>query len=148
MNSRQNVNLLEGKEGKVIITFSLFFILSDLLQQLYNAVDTVILGRFVSTNALAAIGVATPIMNLFLYMIAGFAIGSSIVFARHFGKGDRDALRRSLSTALIIGLIFTVVLSTIGILVCKPFLKFLRTPDEILNDTFIYLCIIFAGNIR
>ena len=147
MNSRQNVNLLEGKEGKVIITFSLFFILSDLLQQLYNAVDTVILGRFVSTNALAAIGVATPIMNLFLYMIAGFAIGSSIVFARHFGKGDRDALRRSLSTALIIGLIFTVVLSTIGILVCKPFLKFLRTPDEILNDTFIYLCIIFAGNI-
>ena len=147
MTFNAKMNLLEGKEGKVIISFSIFFILADLIQQLYNAVDTIILGRFVSTNALAAIGVATPIMNLFLYAITGFTIGCSIVFARYYGKGDGTGLRRSLSTALITGLVFTVVLSAIGIAVCKPFLRFLNTPEEILQDTFVYLCIIFAGNV-
>ena len=147
MKINAKTNLLEGNEGKVILSFSLFFILGDLLQQLYNAVDSIILGRFVSTNALAAIGVATPIMNLFLYMITGFAIGSSIVFARYFGMGDKVGLKRSLSTALIIGLGFTILVSTIAIIACKPFLRFLNTPEEILNDTAIYLYIIFAGNI-
>ena len=147
MKSLGKTNLLEGKEGKVILSFSLFFVLSDLLQQLYNAADTIIVGRFVSTNALASIGVATPIMNLFLYTITGFTIGCSIVFARYFGKQDYASLKRSLSTALITGLIFTVAVSVLGIAVCKPFLRFLNTPDEILEDTFIYLCVIFAGNV-
>lgn len=140
-------NLLEGNPFWVILSFSTFYILGDFLQQLYNAVDSIVLGRFVSTDALAAIGVATPIMNLVMNVIIGFTIGSSIVFARWFGKGDNNMLKRSISTALIIGISFTIVLSILSIALCKPFLKLLNTPDEIMQDTLIYLYIVFAANI-
>ena len=147
MELTKKKDLLEGNPFKVILSFSLFFILGDFLQQLYNVVDSAILGRFVSTNALAAMGVATPIMNLVMFVIVGFTIGSGIVFSRWYGKGDIDSLRKALSTALIVGFIFTIIFSAIVIGVCKPFLRLLKTPEEIIEDTSIYLYIVFAANI-
>ena len=86
-NSKANYLLYE-KPFVAILKFSLFFIIGDLFQQLYNVVDSIIVGKFVSTQALAAIGVASPIMSLVMFMIIGFTIGSGIVFARFFGEKD------------------------------------------------------------
>lgn len=145
-NSKANYLLYE-KPFAAILKFSLFFIIGDLFQQLYNVVDSIIVGKFVSTQALAAIGVASPIMSLVMFMIIGFTIGSGILFSRFFGEKDYLKLKKSVSTALFVGLAFTLVVSVFSFALCKPFLILLQTPNEILKDTLNYLYIIFAANI-
>lgn len=143
----QNNYLLKGNSFISILRFSIFFIVGDILQQLYNVVDSIIVGKFISTNALAAIGVASPVMSLVMFMITGFTIGTGIVFSRYFGEKNYDVLKKSVSTALIVGFMFTIIVSICSFALCKPFLILLQTPGEILKDTTTYLYIIFAANI-
>lgn len=146
MDSQKHKSLIEDKPLFAIIKFSIFFIIGDLLQQLYNVVDSAIVGNFVSEKALAAVGAASPIMSLVMFVIVGFTIGSGIVISRYYGKQDFDALKKSLSTSLIIGFIFTLVLTILSFIFCRLFLIILKTPEEILKDASYYLYIIFAAN--
>ena len=130
-NSKANYLLYE-KPFVAILKFSLFFIIGDLFQQLYNVVDSIIVGKFVSTQALAAIGVASPIMSLVMFMIIGFTIGSGIIFSRFFGEKDYLKLKKSVSTALFVGLAFTIVVSVFSFALCKPFLILLQTLPVLL----------------
>ena len=139
--------LLEGKPFNSILRFSIPLIIGDFCQQLYNAVDSIIAGRYISTDALAALGSAGPVMNIVIFLLIGFAMGGGVIMSRYYGENEEEKVKHTMGTALLIGIIFTLVLSVFSIVFSRPFLKLLNTQKEILTDTDNYLKIIFAGAI-
>ncbi|MDE6275205.1 MAG: MATE family efflux transporter [Clostridia bacterium] len=139
--------LLTQSPAKVIIKFSIPLIIGDFCQQLYNVVDSIVAGRFIGTGALAELGVASPVMNIIIFLLIGFAMGGSVIMSRHFGNKDYGALKKVMGNALVIGVIFTLILSAASIGLSRPFLKLLNTKDTLLQGADNYLKIIFAGAI-
>lgn len=138
-------NMTSGNIPKHLITFALPMILGNLFQLTYNAVDSIIVGRFAGEKALASVGTANPIMNIVIFFIVGICMGTSVLMSEFYGSGNMDKFHREISTSLIAGLTFTVVMTGICILLSKPILILLRTPEEILTSSVEYLHIIFFG---
>jgi len=134
-----------GNIPKHLIRFTVPLILANLFQLSYNAVDSIIVGRFVGTNALAAVGTANPIMNIMIFFIAGICIGASVLMSELFGAGNIKKFKREVSTTILAGFIFTLIMSTLCVLLTKPILRLIQTPDEILSAAASYLRIIFFG---
>ena len=139
--------LLTQSPAKVIFKFSLPLIIGDFCQQLYNAVDSIVAGRFIGTNALASLGAASPVMNIIIFLLIGFAMGGGVIMSRHFGDKDYSTLKKVMGNALVIGVIFTLILSAASIGLSRPFLKLLNTSDTLLPGADNYLKIVFAGAI-
>ncbi|MDD4504537.1 MAG: MATE family efflux transporter [Clostridiaceae bacterium] len=138
-------DMTQGSSSKKLVTFAIPMVLENILQQLYNTTDAVILGRFVGKNALAAVGVANPIMSIAIFFIYGICIGASILMSQIFGAAKYETLKREISTALIAGSIFTGIISIICIFLSRYILIIIGTPEEIINDAEIFLKIIFGG---
>jgi putative MATE family efflux protein len=137
--------MTEGNISKNLLKFILPMILGNIFQQLYNITDSIVVGRFVGKNALAAVGSAFPIMSIALFLIVGLCIGTAILMAEFFGGGEIEKLKREISTTLICGIIFTVFIAGLFFAFSYPLLKLISTPKEIINDCDIYLKIIFCG---
>jgi putative MATE family efflux protein len=120
-------------------------VLGNIFQQLYNTTDAIIVGKFIGKNALAAVGVANPIMSVAIFFIFGLCIGTSVLMAQFFGAGDYETLKKEISTALIMGVLFTVALSGVCIFLSRWVLIITGTPEEILDDAEVFLKIIFGG---
>ena len=116
-----------------------FFVLS------YNVADSIIVGRYIGANALAALGAASPVMNIILFLIIGICLGMSVLMGIFFGEGDITKLKRVVSTSLIAGGFFTVILVILGFLFSRNILQIMYTPAGILDDATSYLQIIFVG---
>jgi len=138
-------DLTKGNIPKQLIGFAVPTIVGNMFQLTYNAVDSIIVGRFVGENALAAIGTANPIMNIVIFFIAGICLGTSVLLSEFYGKRDMTSFKHEISTSMIIGFLFTVVSSFLCILFAGPLLRLLQTPTEILADATTYLRIIFSG---
>ena len=145
--SKKQEILLTGNPFTGLLWFSIPFIIGDFCQQMYNAVDSMIVGNFIGENALAALGVASPFMSIMTYLLMGLAMGAGVVISQHYGAGEHDQIKRINSTALLIGCIITLVLSALFIGLTNPLLKALSTPEVLMQDTAQYLYIIFAGGI-
>ena len=139
--------LLTASPSKAILKFSLPLIIGDFCQQLYNVVDAIVAGRFIGTNALAALGAANPIMNIVIFLLIGFAMGGGVIMSRHYGKKDYEGLKTVMGNALVIGVIFTLAFSVVSICLTNPFLKLLNTKDTLIGGADVYLKIVFAGAI-
>jgi putative MATE family efflux protein len=144
-----NLNLItdmtKGSIPKHLVSFAVPLILGNFFQLTYNAADSIIVGRFVGTDALAAVGTANPIMNIVMFFIIGICMGASVLMSEYFGQGNIKKLKREVSTTMIAGFIFTVILIIFCIIITKPFLELIRTPKQILPDASNYLRIIFCG---
>lgn len=134
-----------GNIPKHLVKFALPLVLGNLFQLTYNATDSIIVGRFVGKNALAAVGTANPIMNIVMFFIVGICMGASILMSEYFGSGDIKKFKREVSTTMVAGLIFTIIMIGICVIMTKPILMLIRTPDDILTDATNYLRIIFFG---
>ena len=121
--------------------------LSDFLQQLYNAVDSIIIGQNLGSVALAGIGVATPIMSIVMNFLMGLAMGTGVILSQYFGSKDNATLKMVLTTGMISGGVFTVVMSGICVGLSEYFLIWLGTPAEAIPPADSYLKIVFAGGI-
>ncbi|MEW9097055.1 MAG: MATE family efflux transporter [Clostridiaceae bacterium] len=108
-------------------------------------VDSIVVGRFVGKNALAAVGPSFSIMNFFTLLIIGLCMESSIVISQYFGAEDYEGLKHVVSTSFIFMFIFTIFLSVLTFLFTEPLLVLIKTPDEILKDSTSYLQIVFDG---
>jgi putative MATE family efflux protein len=139
------IDMTQGSSSKILITFAIPMVFGNILQQLYNTTDAVIVGRFIGKDALAAVGVANPIMSIAIFFIFGICIGTSVLISQLFGAGKFDMMKREVSTALIVGTIFTVAMSLICMVLSRWVLMLIGTPVGILNDADIYLKIIFGG---
>lgn len=134
--------LTSGNPAKIIFSFSLPIIIGSLFQQLYSMVDTVIVGRTIGVDAIAALGATSYISNLIIGFMSGLTNGFAIVTARHFGAGDHENMRRSVAGTIILGLGVSAVFTVVSGLLLDPFLRLLNTPDEIFDMSHRYISII------
>ena len=134
-----------GKPWKVLLRFSLPMLLSVAFQQLYNLVDSVIAGNFVSDSALGAIGASYPVTMIFIAIATGGSVGVSVVVARLFGEKKLTEMKTAINTALISFLALSVFLTVSGCILCEPILRLLKTPDDIFADSDVYLRVYVLG---
>ena len=134
-----------GRPWKRIMEFAVPMLLGNLAQQLYNTADSIIVGKFVGDNALAAVGSASPILNLLLALFVGIATGAGIVVSQSFGARDRKGLSDAIGNCIALSVIATVVIMIVGPLVTMPLLTLLGTPVSIIDWCAQYLNIYFYG---
>ena len=125
--------------------FSVPMLLGNLAQQLYNTADSIIVGKFVGDNALAAVGSASPILNLLLALFVGIATGAGIVVSQSFGARDREGLSKAIGNCIALSAIATVIIMIVGPLITMPLLTLLGTPESIIGWCAEYLNIYYFG---
>ena len=140
-----NVDLMHGPILKSLLLFMLPILVSNLFQQLYNTVDTMIVGNVLGDTALAAIGSCGSIYELLVGFGIGIGNGLAIVAARSYGAQDEDLLKRTVTGSIVIGLIASLVITTAGFFGLRPLLQLLDTPAEILEDAYRYIIVIDLG---
>lgn len=137
--------LLEGNIRREMVTLALPLLLGNVLQQLYNTADSLIIGRFLGTEAFSAVGIAGTVMNLFIFVLSGFCTGVSVIFAQMYGGGDRKGFRREVFTAASLGAGITLILSLLFTLLMRPALKAIHSPQELIPYIEQYLTVIIGG---
>lgn len=144
---QRTTDMTVGSPVKLLLTFSLPLILTNLGQQLYMIVDGAIVGRGVGVNALAAVGATDWIYWMILWAVLGLTQGFATFVARHYGENDYEAVNRTIATSAILCAVISLVLTAAGILSAEPLLLLLDTPEEILPDAKIYLITMIAGTL-
>ncbi len=139
------VDMTIGVPWKQILLFTGPMLIGNIAQQLYNTVDSIVVGNFVGDNALAAVGSAAPIFNLLLVLFIGISTGASILVAQFFGARDREALSHTIGNCITLTLIASVGVMIVGPLVSRPLLHLLNTPESIIDWCTSYLVILFVG---
>jgi putative MATE family efflux protein len=139
------VDLLTGTPWKKLLHFAVPLFIGNLFQQLYNTVDTIIVGRWVGHVALAAVGVSSPILFFLVSIFMGVAMGSSVLVAQYYGARNAPALRKTLHTAIMLALLVGVMLSVIGFVFSPAVLRLLNTPEDTYNQALTYARILFSG---
>ena len=134
-----------GSPGKNILYFALPVFAGNLFQQIYNVVDTVIVGKFVSTEALAAVGSTGTINFMILGFMTGLMAGITVLTSQRFGAEDMRGMRRSVASAGMIAIAATIILTAISLLGMHRLLVLMNTPDDIFDDAYRYIMIICAG---
>ena len=138
-------NLTEGSPAKLIFFFTMPLIAGNIFQQLYAFVDTLIVGRFLGVNALAAVGCTGALMFLMLGFVIGFSTGLSIYTGQRFGARDEEGVRRSAAACAVISLFASIVLTAVGVLLCRQLLIWMQTPAEIIDGAYSFISLIYAG---
>ncbi len=146
-SSARTTDLTTGDVRKSIINFAVPVMIGNLFQQLYNMVDTAVVGRGTGADALAAVGTSSPVTQLILGLMIGLASGMSIVIAQYFGSGDKAKTRAAVTNGIYLISIVSVLVTAVGIIACKPLFRLINTPEEILDDAARYSIIIFAGTV-
>ena len=138
-------DLTTGNITPQLIRFTIPLVLGNIFQLMYNAIDSIIVGRFVGSQALAAVGICNPISTLFILFLNGLCMGASILIGMYYGAKEEEKLARQMSTTMLAGLVFSLVLTLVCIVFSPQILKFMQVDLSILNMTTTYLQIIFAG---
>lgn len=137
--------MTEGSVTKNIFFFTIPIFLGNIFQQMYNTADAVIVGRFSGKEALAAVGTAGPIMNILIFFVVGFSLGSAILMAEFYGAEDIEKLKKEIATTIKAGAVFILLLSVIALFSVKYILILMNTPIEIMEMAEGYLRIIITG---
>lgn len=138
-------NMTTGNPVKLILIFSIPLLIGNIFQQFYSMVDTVIVGRYLGVDALAAVGSTTSFGFLVNGFVMGMTSGLAVLTAQKFGAKDEVGLRKSVASSLILSLITAVIFTVISILSARPILKLMNTPENIIDDAVTYIVIIYAG---
>ncbi|TQX66614.1 MATE family efflux transporter, partial [Clostridioides difficile] len=137
--------LTTGHEGKSIFFFAMPMLIGSLFQQLYNTADSIIVGRFIGKEAMAAVSGANPIMFLLVAALMGVSLGFSILVSQFYGSGDLKKVKATIDTTYILLFIGSILISILGIVFGGPMLKLMNTPESVFAQSKLYLTIIFSG---
>ncbi len=141
------MDMTQGNIVKQVLLFSVPLLIGNLLQELYNIVDSIVVGNFVSTNALAAVGSSGVLIRLIVGLFVGISTGSSVVIAQYYGAKDQEKLEKAVHTAMAVTLIGGIALIVLGLIFTRPLLIAMNTPEEVLPDAVTYLRIFFTGSV-
>ncbi len=139
------VDMTKGQPWKKIVAFTIPMLIGNIAQQLYNTVDSIVVGRYVGDNALAAVGSASPMLNLLLVLFVGISMGASIMVAQYFGSRDRENLSKTIGSTITLTAVSSIFLMIFGSMVIRPALHMLNTPDTIIDWCASYLFILLMG---
>lgn len=145
MSAFRAVDMREGNPVSQIVRFAIPMLLGNIAQQLYNTVDSIIVGRFVGDNALAAVGSAGPILNLMIVLFVGISVGASIMVSQYFGAQKREELAKAVGACITVTGAASVLIMIVGPMIAGPLLRLLNTPESIIGWCEEYLTIIFLG---
>lgn len=137
--------MTSGSIPLLLVQFSLPLLIGNLFQQLYNTVDIIVVGNFVSKEALAAVGSVTPIINTLIGFFMGLSTGAGVVISQYFGAQDEENLSKSVHTSVTLSFVLCVVLSLTGVLATPFLLRMMQTPSDVFEEAALYLRIYFAG---
>ncbi len=139
------VDMLHGPLLRKIVLFAIPLLLSGVLQQSFNSVDIAVVGRYCSSQALAAVGSNTVIIGLLVNLFLGISIGANVVIARCIGQGRREEAAKASSTVMVMSAIFGIFLGLLGVVASRPLLEIVGTPEDVLPKATLYLKLYFLG---
>ncbi len=139
------VDMTQGRPWEKIVAFTVPMLIGNIAQQLYNTVDSIVVGKYEGDNALAAVGSAGPIFNLLLVLFVGISMGAGIMVSQYYGSRDRENLSRTIGSTMTLTAIASVVLMIVGTVAIRPALELLDTPESIIGWCTSYLLILLWG---
>ncbi|MBD5530282.1 MAG: MATE family efflux transporter [Lachnospiraceae bacterium] len=139
------VDMTEGKPWEKIVAFTVPMLIGNVAQQLYNTVDSIVVGKYVGDNALAAVGSASPIFNLLLVLFVGISMGAGIMVSQYYGSRDRENLSKTIGSSITLTGAASALLMIVGTVAIRPLLVLLKTPDSIIDWCTSYLLILLWG---
>lgn len=142
---RRDTDMTEGSIPRLLISFALPLMIGNVFQQLYNTVDSVVVGNYVSKQALAAVGCTGPIINTLFGLFGGLAAGAGVVISQFYGAHDRDKLHKAVQTTITMSLVMCVLLTLLGVWLTPFMLELMSTPEDVMADATEYLRIYFWG---
>lgn len=134
-----------GEPWKQIVIFTVPMLIGNIAQQLYNTVDSIVVGKYVGDNALAAVGSASPILNLLLVLFIGISMGTSIMVSQYFGAKDRESLSKTIGSTITLTAAASLFIMVFGTVAVRPLLEILNTPESIIDWCDSYLIILILG---
>ena len=140
-------DMTTGNPVKLILLFSIPLLIGNIFQQFYSMVDTIIVGRFIGVDALAAVGSTGSMSFLINGFVVGLTSGFAVLVSQKFGAKDEEGLKKAVASALVLSLIATGIVTLVSVLLAKPMLHLMNTPDNIIDDANAYIIIIYAGTI-
>ena len=138
-------DMTQGSIVRQVILYSLPLMLGNIFQMLYNTVDVIVVGNYVSKQALAAVGSTTVIINMLVFFFNGFSLGAGVVIARHFGARDMERLHTAIETTMAATFALCAVFTVVGVAGVRPMLRLMATPEDVMDDATTYLTIYFMG---
>ncbi len=139
------VDMTQGRPWEKIVIFTVPMLVGNIAQQLYNTVDSIVVGKYVGDNALAAVGSASPVFNLLLVLFVGISMGASIMVSQYFGSHDRENLSKTIGSTITLTAAASVLLMIVGVLSIRPLLVLLDTPESLIDWCTSYLMILLLG---
>lgn len=139
--------MTEGVIWKQLLTFSIPLLIGNLFQQLYNTVDSVVVGRYIGSQALAAVGSSNSLINLIIGMFMGIATGAGVIISQYYGADDRPKLQWAVHTCIALSVIGGIILTVLGIAASPVILGWMGTPQEVMESSVIYFRIFFGGSL-
>lgn len=139
------IDMTQGSTGKILWKFSIPMLISVMFQQIYNIADSMIAGKFIGEDALAAVGASYPITMIFMAVAVGSNIGCSVIISQLFGGKKFTELKTAVTTTFISAFVLSIILTLGGFLLCTPLMELIKTPENIFTDAQIYLDIYIAG---
>lgn len=139
------VDMTVGSPWQKIVLFTVPMLIGNIAQQLYNTVDSIVVGKYVGDNALAAVGSAGPILNLLIVLFVGISVGAGIMVSQYFGGKRREELSKTIGNCITLTAAASVFIMVVGTLAARPLLELLNTPDSIIDWCNSYLIILFIG---
>ncbi|MEI3101473.1 MAG: MATE family efflux transporter [Oscillospiraceae bacterium] len=143
--SRHDTDMTQGSISGLLFAFAVPLMIGNLFQQLYNTVDSLIVGNFVSKQALAAVGCTGPIINTLIGLFSGLATGASVVISQYYGAKDEEKLGKAVHTTVMLTLVTCVVLTVVGVWATPLMLELMDTPPDVFSEAELYLRIYFGG---
>lgn len=145
MKRSYEMNMCKGPLFRQIILFAIPLILSGILQLLFNAADIIVVGRFSGSHALAAVGSTSSLINLLVNLFIGISVGANVLIGRYYGANDRKNVEETLHSAIFTAAVSGIVMIFVGILLARPLLELMGTPDNVLDLAVLYMRIYFIG---
>ena len=142
---RNTMDMTRGNPMRTIMVFAVPFFVGNVFQMFYNTVDTMVVGRFVGSQALASVGGAGISYNVMLMLINGFMNGASVVVAQAFGSRDYEAVRKGYATSCIMIAVSGIIFTVLGELLALPLLRILKTPEDVIDGSLLYLRVMYIG---
>ena len=143
--TKRDVDMTQGSIFRHLITFAFPLLIGNIFQQLYNTVDTWVVGNYVSNEAFSAVGTVTPIINTLIGFFLGLSSGAGVVISQYYGAGREDKVRQAVHTSLVLTLLMGAVFTAAGIAMTPLMLRLMKTPAEVAPEQTTYLTIYFAG---
>lgn len=138
-------DLTTGKESKLILQFALPMLLGNVFQQMYSIIDSIVVGKFIGKEALAAVGASFPIIFTLISLVIGFTMGATIITAQYFGSKQMDKVKRTIDTLYIFLFFGSIVLTIAGIALSGPILRLIQIPEVVFPQAKLYLVIYLSG---